>query len=208
MSAIVYGTPSTAGGAEKNADRIHERMLDVVLRCRPTSILEVGAGKGVLGAALAKRGIEYVGIEPVLSEIGEAKRRYPELKIIQASCYDEPEELRGRTFDLVYSNDVIEHLYEPRRLATFSKAHLRPGGRIVCGTPDYGNYWRNLALSLANRWDHHHNPAWDGGHIKFFSKATLGHLWADGGFSKFVWGSIPSRRCPLFPMYLYCTAEQ
>jgi SAM-dependent methyltransferase len=207
MTAVVYESPKLISNAEKAAEVIHARMLSVVLKCQPSSLLEIGAGQGKLGAAFAAQGIEYVGIEPVASEIDQGRKRHPELKLIQASCYDDPEELRSKRFDLVYSNDIIEHLYEPRRIASFSRAHLKPGGMIVCGTPHYGSYLRNLLLSLTNRWDQHHNPLWDGGHIKFFSKSTLHQLWSQAGFTDFQWGELRSRRMPLMPMYLYCTAK-
>jgi SAM-dependent methyltransferase len=203
---VVYGAPNLANHAEENAQAIHERMFSVVLDCHPSSVLEVGAGQGKLGARFAERGIRYVGLEPVAAEIEQAKRNFPALPVIQASCYDDPKALGLGKFDLVYSNDVIEHLYEPRRLVSFSAAHLNTGGRIVCGTPHYGSYLRNLLLSLTNRWDHHHGPLWDGGHIKFFSKATLRQIWEEGGFTDFTWGEIPSRRLRIMPMYLYCVA--
>ncbi len=207
VKTVIYGSPDVSPYALQNASIIHKKMLSVVLKCRPSSLLEIGAGQGNMGAAFVKEGIDYVGIEPVESEIKEARNRYPEIRIIQASCYDDPDELRGRKFDLVYSNDIIEHLYDPRRLIAFSRSHLRPSGLIVCGTPHYGSYLRNLVLSLTNRWDQHHNPLWDGGHIKFFSKASLYEIWAEAGFTDFEWGSIRSGRFPLMPMYLYCTAR-
>jgi 2-polyprenyl-3-methyl-5-hydroxy-6-metoxy-1,4-benzoquinol methylase len=207
MNRVVYRITDISPLAVKNSGIIHRKMLDVVLKYNPLSLLEIGAGQGKMGAEFVKQGIDYVGIEPVESEFLEARRRYSDVRIIQASCYDAPEQLSGRKFELVYSNDVIEHLYEPRSLITFSKSYLKEGGRIICGTPHYGSYFRNLILSLANRWDHHHNPLWDGGHIKFFSKATLYQIWAEAGFVDFEWGMIGSGRFPFMPMYLYCTAR-
>jgi 2-polyprenyl-6-hydroxyphenyl methylase/3-demethylubiquinone-9 3-methyltransferase len=207
VRGVVYGTPNLAHHAEENAEAIHDWMRSVVLKLRPSSVLEIGAGRGKLGAKFAEQGIRYVGLEPVAAEIEEARRNFPALPIVQASCYDDPQALGLGKFDLVYSNDVIEHLYEPRRLVSFSVAHLNVGGMIVCGTPHYGSYLRNLLLSLTNRWDHHHGPLWDGGHIKFFSKATLHQIWAESGFTNFTWGEIPSRRLRIMPMYLYCAAR-
>ncbi|HEY1649023.1 MAG TPA: class I SAM-dependent methyltransferase [Terracidiphilus sp.] len=206
MQTVIYGAPDASGTAELNAVTIHERMFSVALKERPSSVLEIGAGQGRLGARFAGQGIRYVGLEPVASEIEIARHNYPELTVIQASCYDDPQALGLGKFDMVYSNDVIEHLYEPRRLVNFCATHLNSGGIIVCGTPHYGSYLRNLLLSLTNRWDHHHNPLWDGGHIKFFSKASLHQVWAEGGFTNFTWGEIPSSRLRIMPMYLYCTA--
>jgi len=203
---VVYAAPNLADHAERNAEAIHERMCSVVLNCHPSSVLEIGAGAGKLGARFAEQGIRYVGLEPVAEEIEKAHRVFPSLTVIQASCYDDAQALGLGKFDLVYSNDVIEHLYEPRQLVRFSAAHLNPGGTIVCGTPHYGSYLRNLLLSLTNRWDQHHGPLWDGGHIKFFSQSTLHQIWAEGGFTNFTWGEIPSQRMRIIPMYLYCTA--
>jgi hypothetical protein len=41
---------------------------------------------------------------------------------------------------------------------------------------------KNLALSLTNTWDKHFDVAWDGGHVKFFSKKTLNRMAMDAGF--------------------------
>jgi hypothetical protein len=41
---------------------------------------------------------------------------------------------------------------------------------------------KNLALSLANKWDTHANPLWDGVHIKLWSRSTLGSLLTETGF--------------------------
>jgi 2-polyprenyl-3-methyl-5-hydroxy-6-metoxy-1,4-benzoquinol methylase len=206
VASVIYGSPTLSSHAEENAEIIHRRMAAEVLKLAPASILEVGAGRGKLGAIFAGQGIRYVGIEPVQAEFDAVREHHPELNVIHASCYDDPATLNLGKFDLVYSNDVVEHLYDPRGLVRFSVAHLNPGGRIVCGTPHYGSYTRNLILSLANRWEKHHNPLWDGGHIKFFSKKSMYQLWLEGGFSDFTWGELRSPRLPLAQMYLYCAA--
>ena len=53
-------------------------------------------------------------------------------------------------------------------------------GQLICSTPYHG-YLKNLALSLVNKWDDHHNPLWDGGHIKFFSRDSLTRLLREAG---------------------------
>lgn len=81
-------------------------------------------------------------------------------------------------FDAVASLEVIEHCYWPRRFAAVL-ALLKPGGVAIISTPFHG-YWKNLALALAGRFDLHWSPLWDGGHIKFWSEATLGTLLREG----------------------------
>jgi 2-polyprenyl-3-methyl-5-hydroxy-6-metoxy-1,4-benzoquinol methylase len=204
-SAVVYGEPDRSAAAEKNAALIHARIEQLVLSLRPTSVLEIGSGRGRLGARLAARGIRYTGVEPTASEVEAARQTHPGLDVVHASCYDVPE-MVGK-FDVVVSNDVIEHLYDPRALARVSRKHLINGGRIVCGTPDYGDYWRNLLIAVGNKWDAHHTALWDGGHIKFFSRATLGKIWAEEGFTDFKWGHLNYKLAPFMSWYLHCTAR-
>ena len=90
-------------------------------------------------------------------------------------------ECEGEPFEAVVSTEVIEHLFRPRLLPTFARALLGPGGYLLVSTPYHG-FLKNLALSCFNRWDAHHTPLWDGGHIKFWSRATLTRLLEENGF--------------------------
>jgi 2-polyprenyl-3-methyl-5-hydroxy-6-metoxy-1,4-benzoquinol methylase len=76
---------------------------------------------------------------------------------------------------------VIEHFVRPFNLPRFAKQLLRPGGHLIISTPYHG-YPKNLVLALANKWDAHLNPFWDGGHIKFWSRKTLSQLLNETGF--------------------------
>ena len=91
------------------------------------------------------------------------------------------EALEEEPFDLVLSFEVVEHVYLPRRWAIGCCQALRPQGRLICSTPYHG-FLKNLALSLVNKWDDHHDPLWDGGHIKFFSRDSLARLLREAGF--------------------------
>jgi 2-polyprenyl-3-methyl-5-hydroxy-6-metoxy-1,4-benzoquinol methylase len=81
----------------------------------------------------------------------------------------------------VVSLEVVEHCYDPRHFARTLYALVDDGGIAVISTPYHG-YLKNLALAVAGKWDDHLGPLWDGGHIKFFSIATLRTLLADAGF--------------------------
>ena len=48
-------------------------------------------------------------------------------------------------------------------------------------TPYHG-YLKNLALAMTGKLDGHFSVLWDGGHIKFFSRATLERMLTDQGF--------------------------
>lgn len=70
---------------------------------------------------------------------------------------------------------------------------LTDDGLLILSTPYHG-YWKNLALSVTNKWDHHHSPHWEGGHIKFFSIKGLGEMLTAAGFSDITFhrvGRVP-----------------
>ena len=75
----------------------------------------------------------------------------------------------------------IEHLFTPHRLPDYAHSVLREGGYLVVSTPYHG-YLKNLLLSLFDKWDYHHKSPCVGGHIKFWSRATLTELLEDHGF--------------------------
>ncbi len=90
---------------------------------------------------------------------------------------------------------MIEHLYDPEGFINFCKKALNGKGEIIISTPYHG-YLKNLSLSLLNKWDAHFGPMWHGGHIKFWSKATLGTILTKAGFTV-----IAFKGCGRFPYF-------
>ena len=116
-----------------------------------------------------------------------ARGTHPHIRFYLLGAYDEPTPLHDASYDAVVSTEVIEHLFLPRSLPRFASGVLRPRGHLILSTPYHG-YLKNLALSVAGQWDRHFSPLWDGGHIKFWSRATLTQLLSEEGFavSEFV----------------------
>ena len=145
-------------------------------------ILDVGCGNGFTCGAFLARGCHTVGIDLSESGIEQARRAHPAGRFEVMPADDNLlRNLGERPFDLVVSTEVVEHLYDPRAYARGCFAALKPGGRFICSTPYHG-YLKNLALSVANKWDAHANPLWDGGHIKLWSRRTLSLLLQETGF--------------------------
>lgn len=65
---------------------------------------------------------------------------------------------------------------------------IRKNGYLILTTPYHG-YAKNLALSIFNKWDHHHTVDWVGGHIKFFSERTLASMLKESGFNNIVFNN-------------------
>lgn len=150
-------------------------------------VLDIGCGNGGLLSRYARRGCTIVGIDPSESGIAQARIAHPGTRFEQAvASADLLDRLGEEPFDMVLSTEVVEHVYAPREWAKGAFAALKPGGTFVCSTPYHG-YLKNLVLSLTDHWDAHHNPLWDGGHIKFWSPKTLGVLLDEQGFKDITW---------------------
>jgi 2-polyprenyl-3-methyl-5-hydroxy-6-metoxy-1,4-benzoquinol methylase len=149
-------------------------------------VLDAGCGNGAFVESLVDRGYPAVGFDVSRMGIEIAERRNLNAEFHQRSIYDEmPADWLGR-FDVVVSLEVIEHLYSPRELLRLAREALKPSGILLLSTPFHG-YIKNVALAVTGRMDTHFTALWDNGHIKFFSKRTLGELVASEGFSDLSW---------------------
>ena len=156
----------------------------ILALCRqfePTRVLDLGCGNGAFCRRLVDAGYQVVGCDPSADGIRFATTTVPQGTFKTLGVDDDPAELGALNFDVVVSTEVVEHLYLPAHLPRFAFQALRPGGYLVVSTPYHG-YLKNLFLSLTNKWDVHHTPFWDGGHIKFWSRKTLGTLLENQGF--------------------------
>jgi SAM-dependent methyltransferase len=146
------------------------------------SICDLGCGNGYLANQLASFGYDVVGIDASASGIEQAKRSVPNVSFIRSFIDKDVRDRNGLAqVDLVISSDVVEHLYRPSDLLEAAASLLKENGRVVITTPYHG-YVKNLALAVSGRMDRHFSALHDGGHIKFFSVASLSELLASHGF--------------------------
>jgi len=164
---------------DSGSANFHQRVLPLLekaLRERGClKVLDIGCGNGALTGELMQRGFQMVGIDGSLSGIEIARSRWPSITFEKVDiCQPLPEIFRNQ-FDAVVSVEVIEHLLLPRQLINNAILAMRPGATLVLTTPYHG-YLKNLAIAALNGFDAHWHPLRDFGHIKFFSKRTLGIL--------------------------------
>ncbi|MCP9849798.1 methyltransferase domain-containing protein [Cyanobium sp. Morenito 9A2] len=147
-------------------------------------LLDLGCGNGWLSGWLAARGFQVVGVDPSASGITEARRAHPELRFEPLAASPQLlHQLGEAPFDLVVSLEVVEHCYAPRDWAAAAFSALRPGGQLIVSTPYHG-YLKNLALAGTGQLEAHFTALWDGGHIKFWSRRSLGQLLTEAGFEQ------------------------
>lgn len=144
-------------------------------------LFDLGCGNGSVANAISKRTWDVTGCDPSIEGIKQANASYAGLRLDVGSAYDRLEKKYGQ-FPVLLSLEVIEHLYAPRKFAETAYNLLQPGGSAIISTPYHG-YWKNLAMALSGKLDHHFTALWDHGHIKFWSIPTLTELLIEAGFS-------------------------
>ncbi len=146
------------------------------------SLLDLGCGNGAILAELRSTGWRLFGADFSPSGIlhAQARRIDAHFSLLDATT-DLTAVYEPESFDAVISVEVVEHVYDPSAFAANIAALLKPGGRVLLTTPYHG-YLKNLAIALADRFDRHVSPLWNGGHIKFWSRETLTQLLTDAGF--------------------------
>jgi 2-polyprenyl-3-methyl-5-hydroxy-6-metoxy-1,4-benzoquinol methylase len=138
-------------------------LLDHVLDRHPEirSLLDVGAGTGLLVDAARRRGLNAIGIEP--SRALTAHANQSGIPVIEGILPHAA--LEDRAFDLVTLVDVIEHVPQPVDLLRRCAGRLTPTGFLVVVTPDITSVPARL---MGKRWWHYRLA-----HIGYFSPRSL-----------------------------------
>jgi 2-polyprenyl-3-methyl-5-hydroxy-6-metoxy-1,4-benzoquinol methylase len=124
------------------------------------SMLDIGAGSGMLVEQAIKRGYKAVGVEPSVWLTSKAK----EYKLpVVLGIFPHPE-IKDK-FDVITLVDVIEHVDNPVQLFKDMYDALLPGGYVVVVTPDIGSM---VARILGKKWWHFRVA-----HIGYFNTKTL-----------------------------------
>jgi len=145
-------------------------------------LIDIGAGNGALTAALAEDGYAILGVEPSRDGLQHAREAFPHLRFEEGDAY---EDLAGRfgPFDAVISCEVIEHLLTPGQFLRRAREMMATTSLLIISTPYHG-YLKNLLISAVGKWDFHHHPECEYGHVKFFSRRTLNTLAEEAGLKE------------------------
>lgn len=137
-------------------------------------ILEIGSGTGTLLSKLTRQGYAVQGVERDPALIAESRRWFGELPIQRVEGTDLP--FADRSFDIVMSFDVFEHISDSDAHLREVRRVLRPGGQYLLQTP---NKWTNVVFETI-RWRSFTRFRQD--HCSLHSLAQLRHRLHAHGF--------------------------
>ncbi len=147
--AALRGEPSYVWRAGQ--DRRLKMIREAAPQLATARMLDNGCGLGVYSAKLRQFAPAVFGLEYEFERAEAAGRRLDPALIVCAAGEDLP--YPDETFDVILSNEVIEHVRDDRAALAEMARVLRPGGRIVLFCPNrwypvetHGLYWRGRYL--------------------------------------------------------------
>jgi len=156
---------------------------------RPLRILDVGCAQGTLALLLAEHGhrVTAVDIRPQFLDYARSRYSHGEVQFLVANVLED--DLNGE-YDLIFANQIIEHLVYPAELLRRLMQRLVPGGRLVTTTPN-GAYLKNSLPSYTElgdprEWEHRQFTADGDGHFFAYTAEELQGLFAGAGFQQVV----------------------
>jgi len=108
------------------------------------SVLEVGAGMGIASTALSFFGFQVTSLEPggVGFEINKSTSEHISMTVgtkvtLVADSAEEVKFIKGTKFDLIISNNVLEHVQNVEKSLINLLGYLSPSGVMVHSCPNY-----------------------------------------------------------------------
>lgn len=143
-------------------------------------VLDVGCAKGTFGANLKAKGVKEVwGIEPEKKIAEEARLK---LDHVFTGMIEEFSTSHNQTFDAIFFNDVLEHMYDPESALNTAKKHLNDNGKIYASIPNFIHV-NNLYEILSTRdIEYQDSGILDRTHVRFFTKKSIRRLFEKTGY--------------------------
>lgn len=143
-------------------------------------ILDVGCGSGNLGAYLqSKKGCVVWGIEPDVNAAAEATKK---LTKVFNTIFDNSIEFGNQKFDVIFFNDVLEHLIDPWEALEFSKKILSTQGVVISSIPNILHYNIQKEILIGKDWQYADSGILDKTHLRFFTSKSIIRMYQDVGY--------------------------
>jgi SAM-dependent methyltransferase len=180
----------------------------------PGLLFELGFGDGELSRLLARElsGTKVVGCDIAAGRVERANQLASALGLAERLEYRvldfdmDLDKVADGSAQAVVTIDVLEHVFDVFGFIANIARILRPGGLLLLRVPNVAYVKHRLTLArgqlpVTSSWFGPPNDlaawratwGWDGGHLHFFTQATLAELLRGAGLTPLDWGDPGAR---------------
>lgn len=150
---------------------VRKEIVDLVPKhCK--SVLDVGCGPGITGAAIKDKtkGAVY-GLEIDEEAVEIAKGNMD--KVFQEDVTSFFSRVPKSSYDCIIFADILEHLLDPWLVLKQSKMFLKPNGIIIISLPNIRFHSTFYHLFFKAEWPYHESGIHDKTHLRFFTRKNM-----------------------------------
>lgn len=146
-----------------------------------STVLDVGCGDGSFLELLEGDNRELWGIELVEKQANRAKAKFN--NIFSGSVEDNLSNLPENHFDVVFFNDVLEHLSDPYGVLDQIKKYLKKDGVVISSIPNIRYHSALISLLFKKDWKYESHGIMDKTHLRFFTKKSIQRMYQEAGYN-------------------------
>jgi SAM-dependent methyltransferase len=185
LLAYDYGVVNTTDVSRKRVYEVDRRRIRVeiwakllALYARPLEgvrAVDFGCGWGDVLAMIRSPGVSVIGVEQNETQVAFARAHGVEVRA-------DVSEIEPASVDFVLSNQVLEHVADPRAVLTSLRRLMRDGALAFFSVPDFSRFdWKAAQRTvdsggsitrLVNPWEH----------LNYFDRRSFAHLLEETGF--------------------------
>ncbi len=157
--------------------------MEMVTLCpeNAKTLLDVGCSEGNFAAHLKMtKNVEAWGIEMMESHAKKAVSKLD--KVLIGTCESQIRKLPDQYFDVIYFNDVLEHLTDPNVVLQSIKAKLSPNGVLISSIPNIRYHKVLKDLIIKRDFKYANDGVMDNTHLRWFTSKSIQRMYADCGF--------------------------
>ncbi|WP_298536585.1 class I SAM-dependent methyltransferase [uncultured Algibacter sp.] len=144
-------------------------------------VLDVGCSNGAFAQIVKKKNnTEVWGIEYMQEHGEDAKKKLD--KVFIGKCEDFIEDLPNAYFDVIYFNDVLEHLVDPYWVLEVLKTKLSINGVVISSLPNVRFFRTFMRVLIQKDWRYEEYGVMDKTHLRFFTKKSIRRMYEELGF--------------------------
>ncbi|SEL94146.1 Methyltransferase domain-containing protein [Aquimarina amphilecti] len=145
-------------------------------------VMDVGCGNGAFANVVKeKTGAEVWGIELMPDEAVIAEKTLH--KVFAGPCENYLDELPNDYFDVIFFNDVLEHLTDPYTVLQTIKSKLSKGGVVISSIPNVRYHNTFMKVLFKKEWRYESYGVMDKTHYRFFTGKSIRRMYEEEGYT-------------------------